>query len=81
MFIVRFDCARRMIRPADQVFQGVITVGFENTITEYDMDPASQQFVQNLRSGSKDLGPDLDVDGLSDSIIARLKLFFSFGRS
>ena len=56
-------------------------MGFENTITEHDMDPASQQFVQNLRSGHNDSGPDLDVDGLSDSIVARLKRFFSFGRA
>ena len=56
-------------------------MGFENTITEYDMDPASQQFVQGLRNDSTDLEADLDVDGLSDSIVARLKRFLSFGRS
>lgn len=81
MFIVWFAYARRMTRLAYQVKQGVMTVGFENTITEHDMDPASQQFVQNLRSGHNDSGPDLDVDGLSDSIVARLKRFFSFGRA
>jgi len=56
-------------------------VGFENTITENDLDPASQQFVQGLRNSGLDLEPDLDVDGLSDSIVARLKRFLSFGRS
>jgi len=59
----------------------VLKVGFENTITEYDMDPASQQFVQGLRNDGNDLQADLDVDGLSDSIVARLKRFLSFGRS
>ena len=54
-------------------------MGFENTITEHDLDPASQQFVQGLRTSERDLSPDLDVDGLSDSIVARLKRFLSFG--
>jgi len=56
-------------------------VGFENTITENDLDPASQQYVQSLRTSDRELGPDLDVDGLSDSIVARLKRFLSFGRA
>jgi hypothetical protein len=55
-------------------------VGFENTITENDLDPASRQLVQGLRKNSHDLEPDLDVDGLSDSIVARLKRFLAFGR-
>ena len=54
-------------------------MGFENTITEHDLDPASQQFVQGLRTSERDLSPNLDVDGLSDSIVARLKRFLSFG--
>lgn len=56
-------------------------MGFENTITENDLDPASQQFVQGLRRSERDLSPDLDVDGLSDSIVARFKRFLSFGRA
>ena len=56
-------------------------MGFENTITENDLDPASQQYVQSLRTSDRELGPDLDVDGLSDSIVARLKRFLSFGRT
>ena len=56
-------------------------MGFENTITESDLDPASRQFVQGLRKSDRDQGPDLDVDGLNDSIIARLKRFLAFGRS
>lgn len=55
-------------------------MAFENTITEQDLDPASQQFVKSLRPGGVDLEPDLDVDGLSDSIVARLKRFLAFGR-
>lgn len=56
-------------------------MGFENTITENDLDPASQKLVQGMRNGERDLSPDLDVDGLNDSIAARLKRFFTFGRS
>jgi len=56
-------------------------VGMENTITENDLDPASQKFVNGLRRSERDLGPDLDVDGLNDSIAARIKRFFSFGRA
>ena len=56
-------------------------MGFESTITEHDLDPASRNLVQGMRRGEQDLGPDLDVDGLNDSIAARLKRFFSFGRS
>ena len=57
-----------------------MTVAFENTITENDLDPASQQYLQGLRTSGKDIEPDLDVDGLSDSIVVRLKHFLSFGR-
>ena len=56
-------------------------MGFENTITENDLDPTSQKFVQGLRNSARELGPDLDVDGLNDSIAARLKRFFSFGKA
>ncbi len=69
-----------MTRLADLALQGVIRVAFENTITEQDLDPATQKFVQSLRTGGVDLEPDLDVDGLSDSIVARLKRFLAFGR-
>ena len=59
-----------------------MTVGFENTITESDLDPASKQFVHGHCAWSElDVSPDLDVDGLSDSIVARLKRFLSFGRA
>ena len=58
-----------------------MTVGMENTITESDLDPASRKFVNGLRKSERDLGPDLDVDGLNDSIAARIKHFFSFGRA
>jgi len=45
------------------------------------MDAEAQQFVNRLRAGGATLEADLDVDGLSDSIFARLKRFFSFGRA
>lgn len=55
-------------------------MGLDNTITEADMDAASRQFMQSLNTGTEDGAPDLDVDGLSDSILVRLKRFLSFGR-
>ncbi len=54
-------------------------MGLENTMTEHDMDAADRSFVHSLRNGA-DTDPDLDVDGLSDSVLVRLKRFFSFGR-
>lgn len=43
----------------------------DSTITEQDMDGASRDFIQGFR----DLGdsePDLAVDGMSDSLLAKL---------
>ncbi len=54
--------------------------GLENTITEYDMDPASRQFVQGFRNDNSDVEPDLAVDGLSESILSKLFQLFTFGR-
>ena len=51
----------------------------DNTITEYDMDPASQQFVQSFRKAPEG-DPDLDIDGLSESIFARLFRLLTFQR-
>ena len=56
-------------------------MGFENTITEQDMDAASQQFVRGFRDDNKDFEPDLAVDGLSESIVSRLIRLITFGRS
>tara|TARA_B110000438_G_C15394569_1_gene470552 strand:+ start:220 stop:396 length:177 start_codon:yes stop_codon:yes gene_type:complete len=58
-----------------------MTVGFENIMTEQDMDATSRQLVQNLQQSSSELAPDLDIDGLSDSIGVRLKRFLAFGRA
>tara|TARA_B110000116_G_scaffold269748_1_gene286325 strand:+ start:2524 stop:2700 length:177 start_codon:yes stop_codon:yes gene_type:complete len=58
-----------------------MTVGFENTMTEQDMNATSRQLVQNLQQSSSELAPDLDIDGLSDSIGVRLKRFLAFGRA
>lgn len=51
-------------------------MAFENTITEHDMDAATQNVVQGLRGDKGDFEPDLAVDGLSDSILARLLRLF-----
>ena len=56
-------------------------MGLENTITEQDMDAASQQFVQSIRNNNNDLEPDLSVDGLSESIVGKLVRILTFRRS
>lgn len=54
-------------------------MAFDTTITENDLDNASQTFVQGLR-GSQDIEPDLSVDGLSDSLLSRLLGLFGISR-
>jgi hypothetical protein len=54
-------------------------MAFENTITEFEMDAKTQQLVQSLRSGEQEHEPDLDVEGMSDSILSRLIGLFSRG--
>lgn len=56
-------------------------MGLENTITEQDMDAASQQLVQSFRNNNKDLEPDLSVDGLSESIVGKLLRVLTLRRS
>jgi len=51
-------------------------MAFESTISEKDMDSSSQSFVQGLRGDKGNYEPDLAVDGLSDSILARLLRLF-----
>ncbi len=55
-------------------------MGLENTITEQDMDAASQQFVQSLRNNNQNLEPDLSVDGLSESVVGKLFRILTFRR-
>jgi hypothetical protein len=47
-------------------------MAFESTITEQDMDAASQSFVHGLRDERHEIEHDLSVDGLSESILSRL---------
>ena len=54
-------------------------MAFENTITEIDMDVKSRQLVQGLREERQDYEPDLDVEGMSPSILSRLLGLFSRG--
>jgi hypothetical protein len=56
-------------------------MAFESTITEHDMDPASQKFVQGLRGENADFEPDLTVDGMSESILSRLLSLFGGRKS
>ncbi len=45
-------------------------MAFDNTMTENEFDQDSLAFVQNLKDKNGD--PDLDIDGMSDSILARI---------
>ena len=56
-------------------------MAYENTITEHDMDPASQKFVQSLRGEGADFEPDLAVDGMSESILSRILGLFGGRKS
>lgn len=55
-------------------------MAFESTITEHDMDAASQKFVQGLRKDGHEYEPDLVVEGLDDSILSRFLRLFGIGR-
>ena len=55
-------------------------MAFENTITEIDLDAKSQQLIQGLRNEKQDYEPDLDVEGMSESILSRLIGLFSRSR-
>ncbi|MGI9221114.1 MAG: hypothetical protein ACR2QS_08780 [Woeseiaceae bacterium] len=52
-------------------------MAFENTMTEMEMDPKAQQMIQNLRSEGQSYEPDLDVEGMSPSILSRIIGLFS----
>jgi hypothetical protein len=41
-------------------------------MTERDMDPKAQQFIEGLRGDTTDLEADLSVDGLSESVLSRI---------
>jgi hypothetical protein len=56
-------------------------MSFDNTITEDELDANAKDFVQGLRADNFDEDPDLAVDGLSDSILARFLGLFGVGRS
>jgi hypothetical protein len=56
-------------------------MAFERTITEFDVDPGSQQFVQGFRGELADPDPDLAVDGLSEGLIGRILGLFGGDRS
>jgi hypothetical protein len=51
-------------------------MAFERTITEKDLDAATQPLAQRVRGDKFDFEPDLAVDGLSDSILAKLLRLF-----
>ena len=51
-------------------------MAFEHTITEKDMDAGSQTLAQGRFRENSDFEPDLSVDGLSDSILAKLLSLF-----
>jgi hypothetical protein len=56
-------------------------MAFDNTITEVDLDTDSQVIVEGLDFDSRDGEADLDVDGMSESILSRLLGLFGGGRT
>ncbi len=56
-------------------------MGWENTVTEQEMDTTSLQFVQGLHKDLKEVEPDLAVDGLSESILSRILRILRLGKS
>lgn len=56
-------------------------MAFESTITEHDMDANSKAFAQGLRPDQPDREPDLEIDGLSDSVLSRLLRLMGIARS
>ncbi len=51
----------------------------DQTITEYDIDPAAKPYLKTSADGESE--PDLAVDGLDDSLASRLIKLFSFRRT
>lgn len=51
-------------------------MAFESTITEKDRDALAQSPALRVRGDNGDFEPDLAVDGLSDSILAKLLRLF-----
>jgi hypothetical protein len=47
-------------------------MAFETTITEHDLDPNSQRFVQELCRDLGEAEADFSVDGMSESILSRI---------
>lgn len=56
-------------------------MGWENTITEQEMDTTSLQVVQGLLKDGAEIEPDLSVDGFSESILSWIFRILRFGRS
>lgn len=56
-------------------------MAFDNTITEQDLDPQTQQYLQGLGGDAANREADLDVDGMSGGIIASFLSLFGVGRS
>ena len=55
-------------------------MAFDTTVTEHDIDPGAQQFVQALCRDLGDAEPDLAVDGMTDSILSRILGLFGSGK-
>ena len=51
-------------------------MALDSTINEKDMDTGMHPAVQGIRGDNGDFDPDLSVDGLSDSILAKLLRLF-----
>jgi len=53
----------------------------DSTIVDEELDADSRYFVENIANPDREYGPDLDVDGLSDTLTTRFRRLFDFGLS
>ncbi len=56
-------------------------MAFDTTVTEKDIKAASRYLSQSLAYDLPDLEPDLSVDGLADTIFARLLRLIGLGQA
>lgn len=51
-------------------------MNFENTVTEYDLDPAAVQFARELKQKSPKSENDYSIDGFHEPLSERLLRLF-----
>jgi hypothetical protein len=52
-------------------------MAFDNTITELDMDATTSQYVGGIQTEVAEREADLDIDGMTDSLLGRVLGLFT----